>query len=230
MVNGRGWQVGAAVSLSLLMHAVLLIGLTDLLMPSATVASGSAPMQARVIPVAAVAPEPKPERTPPEHRPEPAPEGVVQRAPIERPARAASVQPQAAPARASTPLADSASKSASAGPATPAYRLAAELDPPPHPLGDIDPEYPAAAGLRQGTVVLRLLIGADGAVDDVVVVSASPEGLFEASAVEAFGKARFSPGRFLGVPVRSQLTIAVDYTPTNRGGAVSGQGGMAPKP
>ena len=37
----------------------------------------------------------------------------------------------------------------------------------------------------------------------MVVVSATPEGLFEASAIAAFGKAKFSPGRYLGIPVRS---------------------------
>lgn len=106
------------------------------------------------------------------------------------------------------------------------YRAAADLDPPPRPLEEIQPEYPAAAGLQQGTVVLRLLINSSGEVDDVTVVDASPKGLFEASAIAAFGAAKFSPGRFLGVPVASQMTIAVDYTPTNRGGAVSGQSGL----
>ena len=68
------------------------------------------------------------------------------------------------------------------------------------------------------------MIDTSGDVEDVVVVSATPEGLFEASAIAAFGKAKFSPGRYLGIPVRSQITIAVDYTPTDRGSDVSGQG------
>lgn len=106
------------------------------------------------------------------------------------------------------------------------YRSAADLDPPPRPLEDIQPEYPASAGLQQGTVVIRLLINSSGEVDDVTVVDASPKGLFEASAIAAFGAAKFAPGRYRGVPVASQMTIAVDYTPTNRGGAVSGQSGL----
>lgn len=106
------------------------------------------------------------------------------------------------------------------------YRTAAQLDSPPRPLDDIQPEYPATAGLQQGTVVLKLLISSHGEVDDVTVVDASPKGVFEASAIAAFGSAKFAPGRYLGAPVASQITIAVDYTPTNRGGAVSGQGGL----
>lgn len=105
------------------------------------------------------------------------------------------------------------------------YRSAAELDPPPVPLGEIEPEYPPTAGMQQGTVLLRLFIAVTGDVDRVEVVRADPPGVFDASAVAAFSKSKFSPGRYLGIAVRSQLTIAVDYTPINRGGAVSGQGG-----
>lgn len=117
-------------------------------------------------------------------------------------------------------------QAAAPAPVTPAYRQGAELDPPPRPLEDIDPVYPAAAGLKEGTVVLRLLISATGNVDEVKVIRANPEGLFEASAVAAFGKAKFSPGRYLGLPVASEITIEVDYTPINRGGDVSGHSGI----
>ena len=105
----------------------------------------------------------------------------------------------------------------------PAYHGAKGLDPPPRPLQDINPVYPEAAGLQEGIVVLRLLISSVGEVDDVSVVRAAPPGLFDESALQAFRKARFSPGYFLGIPVRSQIFIEVGYTPINRGGAVSGQ-------
>lgn len=110
---------------------------------------------------------------------------------------------------------------ASALPPAPAYR-GEGLDPPPRPVSDIDPEYPTEAGLQEGTVVLRILIDASGKVDNVAVVRSNPRGVFDQSALAAFGNAKFSPGYFLGVPVKSQITIAVDYTPTNRGNAVSG--------
>jgi TonB family protein len=97
-----------------------------------------------------------------------------------------------------------------------AYK-AAGLDPPPRPLGDIEPEYPAAAGLQEGVVALRLLINEAGTVDRVLVLRSTPAGFFEESAVRAFSTARFAPGRFLGIPVKSQITVEVEFTPINRG-------------
>lgn len=108
-------------------------------------------------------------------------------------------------------------------PPAPAYAQAATLNPPPRPLGDIEPEYPKAAGLRQGVVVLRLLIDEAGHVDNVAVVRSSPKGLFEDSALAAFGKAAFSPGMLLGVAVKSQWTVEVEFTPVNRGASVAGR-------
>lgn len=141
------------------------------------------------------------------------------------PAKKIEVPPGPAPRPPSRPPV-SAPPPAAAPAVTQVYRQGAELDPPPRPLEDIDPEYPPAAGLKEGTVVLRLLIDATGHVDEVTVLSASPEGLFEASALAAFGKAKFSPGRYLGLPVPSQITVEVDYTPINRGGDVSGASGL----
>jgi TonB family protein len=111
----------------------------------------------------------------------------------------------------------------SAMPAASGYRRAGELDSPPAALQSIDIEYPESAGSVEGTVVLRLLISATGSVDEVTVLGARPPGYFEASALTAFGKARFSPGYLLGIPVQSQLFFEVGYTPLNRLGAVSGQ-------
>lgn len=108
-------------------------------------------------------------------------------------------------------------------PPAPEYR-ASGMDPPPRPLENIDLEYPPEAGTVEGTVLLRLLINASGTVDDVAVVRATPPGYFEASALKAFARARFSPGYFLGIAVKSQYYVEVGYTPINRGAAVSGQG------
>lgn len=116
-------------------------------------------------------------------------------------------------------------QSADAGlPAAPAYLVGARLDPGPRPLNDIEPAFPPEAGLQEGVVVLRILISEAGAVDDVAVVRSSPKGLFESSALAAFGSAKFSPGMVLGVPVKSQVTVEVSFTPFNRGAAVSGRG------
>ena len=107
-------------------------------------------------------------------------------------------------------------------PPAPDYFAGGRLDPGPRPLEDIDPLYPEDAKQQEGSVVLRLLINEAGTVDNVAVVRAYPAGLFEQSALEAFGKAKFSPGKMLGVAVKSQITIEVMFTPINRG-KVSGR-------
>ena len=108
-------------------------------------------------------------------------------------------------------------------PPAPAYLSGGKLDPGPRPLHDIEPVYPGEAHLREGLVVLRLLISAAGEVDDVAVVRSFPPGLFDASALIAFSQAKFSPGLMLGMPVKSQITIEVEFTPINRGATVSGR-------
>lgn len=108
-------------------------------------------------------------------------------------------------------------------PPAPEYAFGVRLDPGPRPIGDIDPEYPESAHLQEGTVILRVLISETGAVDNVAVVSAAPKGLFEEAALEAFGKAKFSPGLALGTPVKSQITVEVHFLPINRGSRVSGR-------
>jgi protein TonB len=106
--------------------------------------------------------------------------------------------------------------------AAPDYALGATLNPGPRPLEEIEPEYPDPY-LREGVVVLRLLIGATGQVDDVAVVRSAPEGVFEQAAREAFAKARFAPGLAGGMPVKSQITVEVNFVPINRGSRISGR-------
>jgi protein TonB len=106
--------------------------------------------------------------------------------------------------------------------AAPDYALGATLNPGPRPLDEIEPEYPDIH-LREGVVVLRLLIGTNGHVDDVAVVRSAPEGVFEQAALDAFVKARFSPGLAAGTPVKSQITVEVNFMPINRGSRISGR-------
>jgi outer membrane biosynthesis protein TonB len=60
-------------------------------------------------------------------------------------------------------------------------------------------------------------------VDQVSVLSAVPEGLFEKAAVSAFQNAVFSPGKLLGQPVKSQIVMEVEFQSFNRGAGVSRQ-------
>ena len=178
-------------------------------------------------PAAAAAAEPAP-------APTPAPTGEVhpaakrERPPQQRAQSGARAAPLAvaserhgaetvAPAAAAMP-----STAANALPAAPEYALGVRLDPGPRPLDDIEPDYPDPY-LREGTVVLRLLISETGHVDDVAVVRSQPTGVFEQAALDAFGKARFAPGLAAGTPVKSQITVEVRFVPINRGGRVSGR-------
>jgi len=108
-------------------------------------------------------------------------------------------------------------------PPAPDYRSSIGLDPPPRPLQDIQPEYPEDGDLQVGTVVLRLLISDQGLLDDVAVVRSSPAGIFENAAVAAFQAAKFSPGKLLGTPVKSQMTVEIEFTPIH-GAAAAGRG------
>lgn len=106
-------------------------------------------------------------------------------------------------------------------PSAPAYLSGGRLDPGPRPLQDVEPAFPDEAGLQHGVVVLRLLINEFGVVDQAAVVRSVPKGLFEKSALEAFAAARFSPGMLMGLPVKSQVTIEVEFAPFNRGANVT---------
>ncbi|MDP3823443.1 MAG: energy transducer TonB [Burkholderiales bacterium] len=205
-----------AVALAIALHAALL-------MPSRPTLNGSALTEAApamvvrlltrevVVPAAPlVQPEaaavPVPETVPPM----PAPTSA--RAPAKAAPEAATV-----PAPAPTPPA------APGLPPAPDYFLGGQLDPGPRLLEDVYPLYPEEAKQQEGSVVLRLLISEAGTVDNVAVVRAFPAGLFERSALEAWAVAKFSPGRMLGVAVKSQTTIEVMFTEINRG-KVSGRG------
>ena len=47
--------------------------------------------------------------------------------------------------------------------------------------------------------------------------------MFEQAAVDAFAKARFAPGLAAGVAVKSQITVEVEFAPSNRGARISGR-------
>lgn len=153
----------------------------------------------------------------------PGPPAVVRsvEVPPDNPARSPAAA-KAAPGTGVTPAPAAAPLPQPGLPPAPDYFAGGQLDPGPRPLENVDPLYPEEAKLQEGSVVLRLLINEAGNVDNVAVVQAYPAGLFEESALEAFGKAKFSPGRMLGVPVKSQITIEVMFTPINRG-KVSGR-------
>jgi TonB family protein len=82
----------------------------------------------------------------------------------------------------------------------------------PRMISQVKPEYPAAAmnaGV-EGTVSLQAIIGTDGSVQAVRVLSSIDADL-TAAAVEAVKQWRYSPTLLNGVPVETLSTIDVQF-------------------
>ena len=75
------------------------------------------------------------------------------------------------------------------------------------------PRYPSeaiAAGIS-GKVVLRVLVGVDGSVKEVVVEQSEPAGVFDAVTIDAARQWRFSPAIRDGAPAESWLRVPVNF-------------------
>ena len=79
-------------------------------------------------------------------------------------------------------------------------------------IHDVPPQYPPEAGREriEGTVVLLAVIGKDGSVQDVQVVSGLP--LFAQAATEAVNQWRYKPYLLNGVPVEIESRITINFT------------------
>jgi protein TonB len=89
------------------------------------------------------------------------------------------------------------------------------LDVFPRPVETPHPVYPEQAGLEgvRGEVTLVMLIDESGAVHEVSVAAAQPEGYFEAAAIAAFHGVQFEPARKDGQAVRSRVLVKVAFSP-----------------
>lgn len=95
----------------------------------------------------------------------------------------------------------------------PTWYPAKQLDVHPTALYPIKPAYPEKGAEQgvEGNVVLLLLIDEAGVVKEVTVMEASPEGVFEESALAAFRNTRFTPAQKNGRAVKSRVLIRVSY-------------------
>ena len=85
---------------------------------------------------------------------------------------------------------------------------------PPRLLREVAPVYPASArnSGATGVVTVRILVGADGSVEDVTVVGSSGNGDMDNSVVTAVNKWRFSPAKDkYGQNARCRVTRAVSF-------------------
>jgi len=245
--------MAAAGALSVAVHAAVLFASASSGSSTSSGAPPAPPLRTRLIALsepavaapaepATVAPPPVPapvEPAPPVEPPKVVPVAptVDRAAPVSRPAEPlppppppvpptvpdpAPVPKPAAESPASPPVTDATPIAAPPAP-TLTYHGSMGLDPPPRPLSDIEQIIPEAAGSRGGTVVLRLFINEQGTVDKAEVLRSTPPGLFDAAALEAASRARFSPGYLAGVPVKSQVTFEVKYRALGSGAEAGGR-------
>jgi protein TonB len=95
----------------------------------------------------------------------------------------------------------------------PPVRVEAKID----PRSDLQPPYPASeerAG-HEGSVTVRLLVGADGRVKAVEKVRAASDAFWRATERHALRSWRFTPARVDGKPVESWTTITCHFRLTD---------------
>ena len=95
------------------------------------------------------------------------------------------------------------------------YLRSSEVDERAVPVEIAELIYPENAYINRlrGNVRLRAYISADGQVEKVDVLDASPKGHFEQAAVDAVQRTRFSPARKGGRAVPSEKLIEVEFDP-----------------
>ncbi len=128
-----------------------------------------------------------------------------------------SAQPANLPLQAGgqTGFVSKASESASPTSSTADYNDIPQVGPgmtPPRAILAPDPDYPDAArrAKKQGTVVLRCIVGADGLVHDAQIKT-SLRGDLDASAIQAVRGWKFEPATKEGKPVTVQVNVEVTF-------------------
>ncbi len=86
-----------------------------------------------------------------------------------------------------------------------------EIDTSPRAISRVNPLYPVLARMRkvEGHVQVEFIVGRDGKVSGVEITDSSPEGVFDAAALQAVRRWRFKSGTKGGqpVPVRVRQTM-----------------------
>lgn len=82
---------------------------------------------------------------------------------------------------------------------------------PPRKIKDANPTYPAAAreAKKQGTVILEIVISAEGKVASIKVVRSLPP--LDQAAVEAVQQWRYAPTLISGKPTAVVMTVALNF-------------------
>lgn len=87
------------------------------------------------------------------------------------------------------------------------------VDEKPRPVQKVPAKYPPRARAKgiTGSVRMSILIGVDGSVEHVKVLSAEPPGVFEDSAVEAAKMWKFAPATYKGERVKVWATVPFNF-------------------
>ncbi|MFZ5564957.1 MAG: energy transducer TonB [Thermodesulfobacteriota bacterium] len=90
---------------------------------------------------------------------------------------------------------------------------AANLDAPLMALSQKAPDYPVNAFRRdiEGWVKVSFLVNRQGRVEDVIIVEASPESIFDDTVRRCVARWRFKPGTVAGRPVVTRKTTVVRF-------------------
>ena len=93
----------------------------------------------------------------------------------------------------------------------PFYRVGSGVS-PPRVIFHVDPEYTdkARKAKKRGTVVLQMVVGADGLTHDVKVDQALDSEL-DAQAVKAVQQWKFEPAQKDGKPIAVRIKVQVDF-------------------
>ena len=84
----------------------------------------------------------------------------------------------------------------------------------PRLIKEVKPNYTREALLQriQGTVVLEVIVTADGCASQIRIVRSLDAGGLDEEAAAAVGQWRFEPGRLAGAPVDVLVTIMLDFS------------------
>ncbi len=87
------------------------------------------------------------------------------------------------------------------------------VDRPPRAVSKAAPEYPAEARNRgvSGFVVLKILVGLNGAIENVKVEQSEPAGFFDQAALKSVKSWRFEPGVNKGQAVAAWTTQKIKF-------------------
>lgn len=87
------------------------------------------------------------------------------------------------------------------------------VDELPVPVQQVAPQPPARARQKgiSGVVVVSLLVGIDGRVQDIDVLESRPAGFFDDAAISAVRQWRYQPARYQGEPVPLRIDVPIRF-------------------